>query len=249
MSQYTGRTFRNNSNLGLKENRSFWPRGRVLGGSHICNGMQYIRGSRYEFDEWVKNGCNGWSYKDVLPYFLKTEGMQIEEFRSSKYHNTDGPMHINGGRVTPLADLYMQAAQELGYNITDYNGADQEGFNRIQVTVRNGVRSSTALEMLVGTAERSKLHISIRSFVTKVEIKDSKATGVYVVRNGRKYFIKANKKVIISAGAINSPQLLMLSGIGPQEHLKTLNIPVLADLPVGQNLKDHQMLFNVQPNQ
>ena len=233
----------NVSCLGLNERRSYWPRGKVLGGSHILNAMQYTRGSKYEFDEWAANGCTGWSYEDVLPYFKKSEDIQIDEFKSSKYHGVGGPMAVSGGEVTPLADLYLKAGQELGYNITDYNGEDQEGFNKMQVTVRKGVRSSTALEFLGNTADRDNLHIAIRSFVTKLEIHNKRATGVYAIRNGRKRFVKARKEVILSAGGINSPQILMLSGIGPKEHLKELGIKVKADLPVGQNLQDHQRLF------
>ena len=229
--------------LGLKERRSYWPRGKVLGGSHILNAMQYTRGSKYEFDEWAANGCTGWSYEDVLPYFLKSEDIQIDELKSSKYHAEGGPMAVSWGGVSKLSEMYLKAGQELGYNITDYNGEDQEGFNKIQITVRNGVRSSTALEFLGYTADRQNLHIAIRSFVSKIEIQQKRATGVYVIQKGRKQFVKARKEVILSAGGINSPQILMLSGVGPKEHLKELGITVKADLPVGQNLQDHLRLF------
>lgn len=229
--------------LGMKDSRCFWPRGRVLGGSSVLNAMQYTRGSRYDFDEWAANGCTGWSYKDVLPYFLKSEDIQIDELKSSKYHHSGGPMAVSGGRVTELSDLYLQAGQELGYNITDYNGADQEGFSRIQVTVRNGVRDATALAFLGRMGKKPNLDIVIETFVTKVEIKDKTAQGVYYIRNGRRSYVAARKEVILSAGAINSPQLLMLSGIGPKDHLQSLNIPVIADLPVGNNMHDHQMAF------
>lgn len=229
--------------LGMKDSRCFWPRGRVLGGSSVLNAMQYTRGSRYEFDEWAANGCTGWSYKDVLPYFLKSEDIQIDELKSSKYHHSGGPMAVSGGRVTELSDLYLQAGQELGYNITDYNGADQEGFSRIQVTVRNGVRDATGLAFLGRMGKKPNLDIVIETFVTKVEIKDKTAQGVYYIRNGRRSYVAARKEVILSAGAINSPQLLMLSGIGPKDHLQSLNIPVIADLPVGNNMHDHQMAF------
>ena len=231
------------SNFGFNENRSYWPRGRVLGGSATINLMQYTRGSKYDFDEWAVNGCTGWSYKDVLPYFLKSEDIQIEELKRSKYHSTGGPIAVSGGRVTPLADLYMQAGRELGYNVTDYNGEDQEGFNYIQVTTRSGIRSNAGVEYLSATAERSNLHIAINSFVTKVDIGEKRARGVYVIRNGRKQLIRARQEVIISSGAINSPQILMLSGVGPKDHLLEHGIDVVADLPVGQNLQDHQDVF------
>ena len=231
------------SHFGFFENRAFWPRGRVLGGSSTINAAQYTRGSKYDFDEWADNGCSGWSYKDVLPYFLKSEDILIDELKTSKYHSTGGPIAVGSGRVTPLADKYMQAGQELGYRITDYNGEDQEGFNHIQLMVRNGVRSNAGWEYLQNTADRDNLHIGIRSFVTKIDIKDKKARGVYLIRNGRKQYIRASKEVILSAGAINSPQILMLSGIGPKDHLTEHGITTIADLPVGQNLQDHQNVF------
>lgn len=229
--------------LGLKDNKGYWPRGRILGGSNMINGVQYTRGSKYEFDEWARNGCTGWSYKDVLPYFLKSEDIRIDNLKSSVYHSTGGPLAVSSGLGTPLADLYMKAGKEMGYEITDYNGEDQEGFNFIQSNTRNGVRSSSALELLENTAERTNLHIAVESFVSKIEIVNKAATGVFVIRDGRKYFIKAAKEVILSAGAINSPQILMLSGIGPEKHLHDMGIPVKADLPVGQNLQDHEMVL------
>ena len=229
--------------LGLKGNQGYWPRGKVLGGTNMLNGMQYTRGSKYDYDEWARNGCTGWSYKDVLPYFLKSEDIQINDLKSSIYHSTGGPLAVSTGKVTPLADLYMKASNEAGYNITDYNGENQEGFSYIQRTIRNGVRSSTSVEYLKNTADRTNLHIAVNSMVTKIVIEKKSATGVFVIRNHKKYFIKAKKEVIVSAGAINSPQLLMLSGVGPKEQLEALGIEVKADLPVGKNLQDHQMVL------
>jgi choline dehydrogenase len=159
------------------------------------------------------------------------------------YHHSGGPLAVSGGRVTELSDKYMKAGQELGFNITDYNGADQEGFNRIQVTVRNGVRDATGLAFLGRIGKRSNLDIVLETFVTKVNIKNKEADGVFYVRNGRKSYVRAKKEVILSAGAINSPQILMLSGVGPKEHLESMKIPVLVDLPVGNNMHDHQMVF------
>ena len=229
--------------LGMKGESSYWPRGKVLGGTGMLNGMQYTRGSRFEYDEWEGAGCLGWSYNDVLPYFLKSEDIQIAELKSSRYHSSGGPLAVSSSRQTPLAGLYMQAGKEAGYNITDYNGEDQEGFNNIQLNTRNGIRSSTGLEYLEQTASRNNLHIAVRSFVTKIEIKNNKAIGVFLIRNARKYYIKARKEIFLSAGAINSPQILMLSGVGPKEHLESLGISVKANLPVGKNLQDHQMVM------
>ena len=131
----------------------------------------------------------------------------------------------------------------MGYKVVDYNGEDQDGFNEIQMMVRNDVRSGVAMEHLGNTANRTNLYIATRSFVTKIEIDNKRATGVYVIRNGRKSLIKARKEVILSAGAVNSPQLLLLSGIGPEEHLNELGIEVKADLPVGKDLQDHLIVL------
>ena len=231
------------SSYGSKDHKVYWPRGRVLGGSATINDAQYTRGSKFDFDEWAEAGCDGWSYNDVLPYFLKSEDIQIDELKTSKYHSSGGPIAVGGGRVTPLADIYMQAGRQLGYNITDYNGENQEGFNRIQVTNRNGVRSNAGVEYLQHTTDRANLHIGINSFVTKIYIEGNEARGVYVIRDSRKSLIRTKKEVILSAGAINSPQILMLSGIGPADHLAEFGIETVVDLPVGQNLQDHQNVF------
>jgi choline dehydrogenase-like flavoprotein len=231
------------SHFGFKDNLSYWPRGRVLGGSGMINGAQYTRGSRYDFDEWAANGCEGWGYKDVFPYFLKAEDIQIDNLKTSKYHKEGGPMAVSESVATSLANLYMKAGQELGYNITDYNGGEHIGFNKIQINSRGGTRESSAVAYLGRPRKKENLDISINSFVTKLAITDKTATGVYYVRNNRKYFVQAKKEIIISAGSVNSPQLLMLSGIGPKEHLEEMGIPSVADLPVGLNLQDHQVFL------
>ena len=225
---------------GMNGNKCFWPRGRTLGGSGVLNGLQYTRGSRFDYDGWADNGCKGWDYKSVLPYFLKFEDVQIPELKSSPYHSTGGPIVVTHNPPSGLTPLFMKAGQELGYNVTDYNGELQEGFSPIQCSVRNGIRSSAAHEYIAKN-KRQNLNIGTRAYVTKIIIEDKKATGVTYIRNGRKYFVKARKEVIVSSGAINTPQLLMLSGIGPRKHLESLGIPVVADLPVGQNLQDHQL--------
>ena len=228
---------------GMNEHRSMWPRGKVLGGSSIFNSMQYTRGSRHDYDEWETLGCKGWGYKDVLPYFLKSEDMTIEGLKSSKYHSTGGYLAVSGGAVTPIADKFLKAGKEIGYGIVDYNGETQEGFSENHLNVRKGVRSSTSLEFLGVAKDRKNLHIGVDSFVTKINIENKVAKGVSVIRGERKYFIEAKKEVIVSAGSVNSPQLLMLSGIGPKAHLQELGIPVLVDSPVGDNLQDHMLMF------
>ena len=225
-----------------KHKKHFWPRGKVLGGSSMLNLMQYVRGSRYDYDDWAANGCTGWGYKDVLPYFLKSEGVQIKELKNSKYHNTDGPLAVcseGNGKLAKLTKLFVEAGKELGFDEVDYNGENQIGFSASQVTIRDGVRASTAKEFLRPAMHRKNLHVAVRAHVTKVVIESNIATGVTFIKNNNKQLVKARKEVIVSSGAINSPQLLLLSGIGPKKHLDSLGIPVVADLPVGENLDDH----------
>ena len=230
------------SHRGAKENRGLLPGGKVLGGTNMMNTLLYARGSKHDFDEWASNGCTGWSYKDVLPYFLKSEDVQVDELKSSKYHHSGGPVAVSNGKITQLGELFFEAGKEAGYNIIDYNGAGVEGFSYVQLNTRNGVRSSSSIEFLIRAAKRENLHIAINSIATKIEIENRKATGVYVVRNFRKYFIKAKNEIILSAGAIASPQLLMLSGIGPKEHLEDMGIPLKEELSVGMNFQNHLLV-------
>ncbi|XP_033751082.1 glucose dehydrogenase [FAD, quinone]-like [Pecten maximus] len=228
--------------LAMKEQRSFWPRGRVLGGSSSLNWMAYVRGNRHDYDSWAKEGCDGWSYKDVLPYFIKSEDILIDEFKKSEYHGKGGPLPVTRPHITPMEEVYLDAGKDLGYNTIDCNGEDQIGFCRIQSTIKQGERWSAYRSFVKPHLDRPNLHVIPNTFTTKVIIKDKKAIGVECIRNGRKVKIFARKEVIVSAGAVNSPQLLMLSGIGPKEHLQELGIPVLANLPVGENLQDHIMI-------
>ncbi|XP_052804567.1 glucose dehydrogenase [FAD, quinone]-like [Mya arenaria] len=230
------------SSLGLNGKRAYWPRGKVLGGTGMINAMQYTRGSPFDYDEWVAAGCTGWGYKDVLPYFMQSEDLQIDSLKNSPYHSTGGPIGISEGYVTDLSEKFMEAGQSLGYEITDYNGEDQRGFSTVQKFIRNGVRSSTGLDY-VGKEKKNNLHVSLHSFVTKIDIQEKAAKGVYFIKNGRKLYAKARKEIVLSAGALSSPKILMLSGVGPKEQIKSFNIPIQADLPVGQNLQDHQVVF------
>ena len=235
------------SHYGLRGNKSFWPRGKVLGGSSMINGMQYIRGAPRDFDDWAALGCKDWGYKDVLPYFLKLEDMTVDTLKGSKYHSTGGPIAVSPSADGPLRDMFLKAGKEMGYGIIDGNGGIHEGFSEVQLNVRNGVRSSSSVEYLGRTMGRTNLHIGVESFVTKIKIQGHATVGVNYIRNGRKYAVKANKEVILSAGAVNSPQILMLSGIGPKAHLEELGIRVKTDLPVGENLQDHLMLNMMSP--
>ncbi|XP_021368451.1 glucose dehydrogenase [FAD, quinone]-like [Mizuhopecten yessoensis] len=226
----------------MKEQRSFWPRGRVLGGSSSLNWMAYVRGNRHDYDSWSEEGCDGWSYKDVLPYFMKSEDIQIDEFKQSEYRGKGGPLPVTRPTTTPMQKFCLDAGKDLGYNVIDCNGGDQIGFSWMQSTIKQGERWSSYRSFIKPHLDRPNLHVMPNTFTTKIIIKDKKAIGVECIRNGRKVRVFARKEVILSAGAVNSPQLLMLSGVGPKEHLNKLGIPVLADLPVGENLQDHIMI-------
>ncbi|WAQ95803.1 DHGL-like protein [Mya arenaria] len=227
----------------MNDNKIFWSRCKVLGGTGILNGMMYSRGSRFDYEEWKQTGCDGWCYRDVLPYFLKSEDNQITQLEGSPFHNTGGLLAVNFGPETEMTAVYKKAGLELGYNITDYNGYDQEGFSDVQMSSRDGQRSCTSTEYISRSRHRKNLHISLRSFATKINIQNKRAIGVYLIRNNKKIYVKVRKEIVVSGGAFNSPKLLMLSGIGPRAHLHALGIPVVVDLPVGNNLIDHPTVF------
>ncbi|XP_052710386.1 glucose dehydrogenase [FAD, quinone]-like [Crassostrea angulata] len=235
--------------MGLKDKRSAWPKGKVLGGSSSINYMHYMRGSRHDFDGWAKEGCQGWSYKDVLPFFIKSEDIQISDFQKSDYHGRGGPLTVSDGVTSPLSHrVYRRGMEELGYQTVDCNGESQTGFCFGQETVKNGERWSTARAFLRPAMNRPNLHVSTNSHVTKILIENKKAVGISFIRDNVKHVINARKEVIISGGVVNSPQILMLSGIGPKEHLSKLKIPVVADLPVGNNLEDHVFALMLFPD-
>lgn len=221
------------------EQKSYWPRGKVLGGTSNLNGMVYVRGSRHDYDNWVRGGAEGWSYEEVLPYFLKSEDMQDPVLQKSEYHSKGGPLKVEVKDSSPLTDIVHQAGQELGYPSVDYNGPTMIGVSRSQVTQGSGVRYSTSRAFVHPVLHRPNLHVITNTHVNKVLIKKGRAEGVQVTRKGKVEEVKARKEVIVSAGSVSSPQLLMLSGIGPKKHLEELGIPVQADLPVGDNLQDH----------
>lgn len=229
--------------LGMKSAKCTLPRGKVMGGSSTINYMIYTTGNRHDYDRWEKLGNNGWGYKDVLPYFLKHENMMIPELGEDKiYHATTGELPITYAPYrTPLADAFLKAGKEMGQRVVDYNGKTQVGFSYLQATMRNGTRYSASRAFLHPIRHRRNLHVSKWSLVTNILIDRNTKTayGVEFVRDKKKFVVRARKEVIVSAGAINSPQLLMLSGIGPRDHLLQLGIPVIEDLKVGYNLMDH----------
>jgi choline dehydrogenase-like flavoprotein len=228
--------------LGMVNNRCNWPRGKVLGGSSVLNYMIYVRGNKNDFDHWGNLGNTGWDYKSVLPYFLKSEDNRNPYLARSPYHATGGYLTVQEAPWhTPLVAAFVEAGTELGYENRDINGERQSGYMIAQGTIRRGSRCSTAKAFIRPIRLRPNFHLALNAFVTKIEIDPhtKRAWGVEFVRHNRKQVIRARREVILSAGAINSPQILMLSGIGPRDHLQAMNIPVIQDLPVGNNLMDH----------
>lgn len=220
--------------------RCNWPRGKVLGGSSVLNAMVYVRGNKRDYDEWEAQGNLGWSYKDVLPYFTKSEDNRNPYLVKTGYHGSGGYLTVQESPWrTPLSLAFVKAGEELGYEHRDCNGAEQSGFMLVQTTMRRGSRCSTSKAFLRPVRLRENLHIAKFAHATRVLIdsKTKRTYGVEFVRENKRQIVFAKKEVILSAGAINSPQLLMLSGIGPAAHLAEFKIPVISDLPVGDNLQ------------
>jgi len=228
----------------MVDKRCCWTRGKVLGGSSVLNTMLYIRGNRRDYDLWESFGNPGWGYEDVLPYFKKSEDQRNPYLANdTKYHSTGGYFTVQDAPWnTPLGIALVEAGVEMGYEHRDINGEKQTGFALFQYNMRRGYRVSSSKAYLRPVRLRKNLHIAMLSHVTKVLINpDTKrAFGVEFIRGGKKQVVRARKEVILSAGAIGTPQLLMLSGVGPAEHLQEKNIPVIQNAPgVGQNLQDH----------
>jgi choline dehydrogenase len=229
------------------------PRGKVIGGSSSINGMVYVRGHARDYDHWAETGADGWAYADVLPYFKRMESWHgsdadsVDDRRGSavEWRGTDGPLHVTRGpRKNPLYHAFVEAGRQAGFEITDdYNGEKQEGFGPMEQTVWQGRRWSAANAYLKPALTRSNLDL-VRGFARRVVFEDGRATGVEIERGGRIETLRANKEVILAASSINSPKLLMLSGIGDGAHLAEHGIEVLADRPgVGANLQDHLELY------
>jgi choline dehydrogenase len=223
----------------LNNRKLYWPRGKVLGGSSSLNAMIYIRGNWRNYDLWRDLGNEGWAFSEVLPYFKKAEN---QERGASKYHGRGGPLNVADSRsINPLSHAFVKACEEMGLpQNSDFNGEEQDGVGFYQVTQKNGKRHSTAMAYLKPILRRSNLTIQTNAQVTRILFEGTRAIGVTYLQNGETYQIAVAKEVILSGGAINSPQLLMLSGIGCAANLKAIEIPVVVDLPgVGQNLQDH----------
>ena len=219
---------------------SYWPRGKVMGGSSSINAMVYVRGNPKDFDEWSEAGNPGWSYKEVLPYFKKMESWQKG---SDNFRGGDGPLNVSevSNQLHPLCDNFLSAAQEIGIKLNpDMNGEKQEGVGNYQITTHKGQRMSASRAYIWPTKGRSNLTIVKNARVTKVLIKNKRAYGVEYLKSGKTHKATALREVILSAGSINSPQLLQLSGVGPKNILEQASVPIVHDSPaVGENLQDH----------
>lgn len=229
----------------LAGRRLYQPRGKMLGGSSSINAMIYIRGHRADYDGWAARGCEGWDYASVLPYFRKSEGQQ--RFTDDPAHGTDGPLTVCDLRSpSPLTERFADAAEACGYaRNEDFNSGEQEGFGTYQVTQRGGMRWSTARAFLQPARGRHNLEVWTEAHALRLALEPDadgslRATGVDVDRDGEPVRVRARREVLLAAGAFGSPHLLMLSGIGPAEHLRQRGVAVRHDLPgVGENLQDH----------
>lgn len=219
--------------------RIHWPRGRGLGGSSAINGMIYIRGNERDYDAWRQLGLEGWAYRDVLPYFRKSESRLGG---GDSWRGDDGPLLTGpAGRLLPIDRVFLEACRQAGYpDNPDFNGASQVGAGPYDFTVRDGKRSTVARCYLDGVSGRPNLTVRTGALATRLVVENNRAVGLVYRREGQELTAYADVEVLVCQGAIGSPQLLMLSGIGPADHLRSLGLPVTADVPgVGANLHDH----------
>jgi choline dehydrogenase len=225
---------------GLNNRRLYLPRGKMLGGCSSINAMLYVRGNRVDYDGWAAGGADGWSYDEVLPYFRRSEDNERGE---DPYHGVGGPLKVSEGRSrNVLVDAMLEAAQAAGHEFNpDINGARQEGVTYFQATQRDGWRDSTADAFLRPALPRPNLMVITGAMTSRILFSGKRATGVEILRDGQAEKILATREVIVSAGAYQSPVLLMLSGIGPEEQLAPWGIEIREALPVGENLQDHAM--------
>jgi choline dehydrogenase len=226
----------------LHDRQLYWPRGKVLGGSGSINAMIYIRGNPVDYDHWRDSGNRGWGFADVLPYFKRSENQQRGE---SEFHGTSGPIHVGDPQyVNPLTRAFLAAAGEIGIpSNPDFNGAGQEGVGLYQVVQKKGARCSSVDGYLKPALGRHNLTVLTEAHAARLVIENKRATGVVYEHNGVSETVHANVEVILAGGTINSPQLLLLSGIGPSDELQKVGIHVIHDLKgVGQNLQDHPMV-------
>ncbi len=234
--------YRTEADPGLGSRSLQWPRGKVLGGSSSINGLLYVRGQAQDFDQWRQMGNRGWGFEDVLPYFKRAED---QERGADAHHGAGGPLAVSDIRIRrEICDVVIDAAEELGIpRSDDFNGIDQEGAGYFQLTARNGLRCSTAVGYLRPARARRNLRIETHALVQRLVLQGCQATGLIYEQGGREHAAQCRGEIILAGGAINSPQFLMPSGIGPQDHLREKGIAVAHDLPgIGANLQDHLQL-------
>ena len=223
----------------MDNRRMYCPRGRVVGGSSSINGMVYVRGHALDYDSWAQLGLKGWSYAEVLPYFRRAENRDLG---ADDYHGAEGPLHVTRGHTPqPLFQAWVEAGRQAGYPMTpDLNGYQQEGLGPMDMTTFRGRRWSAAKAYLRPALRRGNVELITRALTTRILLEVRRARAVEYLKDGKLATAYAEREVIVSGGAINSPQILLLSGIGPADHLRSCDIPVAHDLPgVGQNLQDH----------
>ncbi|MBH62409.1 MAG: choline dehydrogenase [Alphaproteobacteria bacterium] len=224
---------------GVNDRRMDWPRAKMLGGCSMIAGMMYVRGHPSDFDTWAQLGNRGWSYREVLPYFKRAED---HEFGADEYHGTGGELHVRGPRSdNPILPAYIEAGRQAGYPLTDdFNGESQEGFGRYHFNIKDGQRWSTARAYLDPVRGRPNLTVLTGAHATEIQFDGHRASGITFRRNGQDSRVNAEREIVLCGGAVNSPQLLMLSGIGPADALTSHGIAVRVDLAgVGRNLQDH----------
>ena len=224
---------------GVREREIFFPRGRVLGGSSSISGHLYVRGQAMDFDRWAELGNQGWSYRDVLPFFIRSEDRSTGK---TPFHGVGGPQHVSDVLERhPLCEVFLRGAEELGLTVNpDYNGESQEGVSYYQRMILNGRRHSAAAAFLHPVRKRMNLELETDAVVERLTFEGKKTTGVVYIKNGETYRAKAGREVILSAGSINSPKILQLSGIGDPKLLQNFEIKVVHELPgVGEGLQDH----------
>ena len=226
--------------------RMHCPRGKVIGGSSSINGMVYVRGHALDYDYWAESGAQGWAYADVLPYFKRMEAWSSGGHGGDPaWRGQEGPLYISRGRRSnPLYDAFVQAGVQAGFELTpDYNGEKQEGFGPMEMTVHKGRRWSSANAYLRPALKRTNVKLE-KGLVSCLLFEGRRCVGAEILKGGTRREIRVNREVVLAAGAINSPKILLQSGIGPAEHLKEMSLKVIADLPgVGQNLQDHLELY------
>ena len=227
----------------LGERKIHWPRGKVIGGSSSVNSMVYMRGNRFDYDHWRQLGCAGWAYRDVLPYFKRAES---NHRGADDYHGGGGPLNVGPATSTnPLYDAFVKAGAQAGHPTTaDFNAEQQEGFGRFDYTIHRGRRWSAAAAYLRPARRRANCEVRTRAYFTRILVENDgqgpRAMGVEYVKAGKTHRVRAAREVLLSGGSINSPQLLLLSGIGAAAAMRPHRIEVVHELPgVGENLQDH----------